>query len=317
MKHTQLSRRDLLKLMGVGAAGVGALSLNPAMVLAQVTPGSQDVVAFYRFKIGSFDAMVINDANFNAPATVMGANADPAEVEEFFGSLGLLNGSQLTNIVQILVVDTGDDLIVFDTGFGPNAPNGGRLVPTLEAAGLSADDVTAVIISHFHGDHVGGISTGRNLNFPNAQLFYPQPEFDFMEATPNNSGVQSAMRQIQPAIDGGSINFYNDGDELVPGVRAVAAHGHTPGHMGLMIESGSNRLLNMVDTMINVYSGMQHPEWFMGFDSLPEMAVETRRSVLTRAMEEQIPVFGYHFPYPGIGFVASQGDAFNWIPAAY
>jgi len=316
-----LSRRNLLKAAGVGSVGLGLFAANVQPAAAQTQASDIELLASYQFNLGDFEAFVISDSNFSIQADFY-QGASQEEVLEFFPSLGITEDGTLDNIAQILVLNTGADVVVFDTGFGQGAPQGGRLVPTLEALGIGTGDVTTVIISHFHPDHISGMTRDGNAVFANATYYFPQPEKDFMDAqgadSPAAGTVAATNAQLEPLMANDQVVFYSDGDDIVPGVTAVAAHGHTPGHMAFMIESNGEQLMNLVDTMINVYPGMMRPNWSIQFDSLPEMAVETRKTLLTQASDNRTLLFGYHFPFPGLGYASDNGDeSWLWVPAAF
>ncbi|NJL95510.1 MAG: MBL fold metallo-hydrolase [Anaerolineae bacterium] len=132
-------------------------------------------------------------------------------------------GTVTASVLSLVLVD-GDRVAVFDTGNGVGA---GKLVPTLEALGIGAAGVTQVVMSHWHPDHINGLSTDGVLTFPNAQVFFPQPEYDFLQNAPADV-VGGAVAKLQPALDAEQVAFYNAEDEVVSGVQAIATHGHTP-----------------------------------------------------------------------------------------
>jgi len=321
-KQQGVSRRNMLKGLGAGALGL-AFFQQTALTSAQdddMMMGLPVAAKYYGFNIGDYQAMVITDASASLPAPIMGANQDAADVTAFFESKKLVNADgNIPNIVDILVVSTGDDLILFDTGLGASD----QLVATLGAVGISPADVTKVMISHFHPDHVGGLSNEGTLTFPNAEVFFSQPEWDFMESvgedSPAAGTVNGAMAKLQPALDAGMVSYYGDGDSPVSGITAMAAHGHTPGHMAFMIENNGESLLNIVDSAINVYSGTQNPDWNVQFDAIPDMAVENRKRLFSMSSDDNVRIFGYHFPFPGIGFAVRQGedDSWLWTPTSY
>ncbi len=320
---SKFSRRDLLKGMGLCALGMGLFGVRQVPALAQVGQASGDIVAFYQFMLGDFRMSVISDSGFQLNTEIIGVNADAEAVASFLEGMNLLNpNGTLNNHVQILVADTGSNLVIADTGFGPGAQQGGRLVGTLSALGYSADDVTEVVITHFHPDHISGMTVDGAATFPNATYYWPQPEFDFMESQGEDSPaagiVQGAMAQITPLMDAGMLEFYAPGDEIVPGITGAAAHGHTPGHMNIFYESNGATLHNMVDAMINVAVSTANPGWAYAFDSIPDLAAETRTGLMTSMAESGQLAFGYHFPFPGIGYFAANGDGtFGWTPAAF
>lgn len=311
-KITGVSRRDMLKGIGAGALGMALFQARPQAVYAQDDMMGLPLAAkYYGFTIGDFQAMVISDASASLPAAIMGANQDEADVTAFMESKHLMDAEgNIPNIIDILVVNNGEDLILFDTGLG----NSNQLLSTLAAAGIAPGDVTKVIISHFHGDHVNGLSSEENgLTYPNAEVFFPQPEYDQMPED------HAARAKLQPAMDADMVTLYNDGDSPASGITAMAAHGHTPGHMAFMIESNGESLMNIVDSAINVYSGTQHPDWHVRFDSIPDMAVENRKKVFAMSSDDNIRLYGYHFPFPGLGYATRQGedDSWLWTPNSY
>jgi len=283
--------------------------------MAQTANTGEDVAAYYRFRLGSTEMIVIADSFFGLPVGFMGGNQPEEDVRELLTSQIRLNadGTVPTSVINLVMLGE-DGATLFDTGNGMQA--GGKLVPTLDALGIGTDGVSAVVMSHFHPDHINGLSTDGTLTFPNAAVYYPQPEFDFMESAPGNTA--DAMAKLQPALDADRVTFYNPDDEVVPGVQAIATPGHTPGHMAFAIESDGTQLIHFVDSVINPYTHVINPTWSFGFDADPELAIESRQVVLDRAIADQSLVIGYHFPFPGIGYIFSTGDGTNrFAPAAY
>ena len=313
-KQQGISRRNILKGIGTGALGM-ALFQQTALTSAQddMMMGLPLTAKYFGFTIGDYQAMVIADGSGAVPGAIMGANQDPADVMAFLDSKKLPDADgNIPNIFDILVINTGNDLILFDTGRGASD----QLVNSLGAVGISPEDVTKIMISHMHGDHIGGISTDGVLTFPNAEIFFSQPEMDFIESEGSGGGV---MEKLQPAMDADMVTMYNDGDSPVSGITAMAAHGHTPGHMAFMIENNGESLLNIVDSAINVYTGTQNPDWHVRFDSIPDMAVENRKKLFAMSSDDNVRLFGYHFPFPGIGYTVrnGEGDSWLWTPTSY
>jgi glyoxylase-like metal-dependent hydrolase (beta-lactamase superfamily II) len=200
--------------------------------------------------------------------------------------------------------------VLFDTGLGQGFS---QLMPTLELIGVSPADITTVVLSHFHPDHIGGVAPDGAVAFPNAQYVFGQVEWDFL----NSGGNEGALGTLQPVVDAGQMAYYADGDEIAPGIIAVAAPGHTPGHTGFIISSGDQVLMNTVDAIVHPVLSVQRPEWHFGFDSDPEQAISTRRNLLDRVASDNLLIFGYHFPFPGIGVIAAEGDSWRFTPFSY
>jgi len=303
-----LSRRDILKGVGLGAAGLGyGLTFGFGKLAAQ----DQSIAsAYFQFDVGDYQLTVISDGRFGLDTSILGTNAEEGAVDALLAANGLPTGT-LPNAIQFLLVNTGSELVLLDTG------RGGSVLPSLNTLGISADDIGTVVVSHFHPDHIGGIAAEGAANFPNAQVLFPQPEWDFLQANADNEGLQGAIGALQVVSDSDQLGFYADEDEVVPGIQAIATFGHTPGHMSFLIDSNGEQLLHLVDSALNNITSVQRPDWFARFDSQPELAVESRRAILSRAADEQLQVFGYHFSFPGLGFIVPAEENWRFVPGAF
>jgi glyoxylase-like metal-dependent hydrolase (beta-lactamase superfamily II) len=314
-----LSRRSLLKMFGIAIAGVGVSRLGPPAraVRAQTTPAFG---SFYRFTLGDFELTAIQDGFGAAEPAFVAANA-PEEAAEELEELNLPSAI-LPVTINCLLVNTGDRLILMDTGTdsipNPAITQAGFLNPTLELIGVAREDVTDVVISHFHPDHIAGVAGTDGLYFPNAMHYLSQPEYDFLQTTTGNADFDAliglANSMLAPAIAADQFQTYNDGDEVVPGVQAVFTPGHTIGHSSFLINSGSASLMSVVDAAIHQELSVRRPDFNMSFDAVPDLAVETRRALLQRIADEQLWVFGYHFTFPGLGYIDTDGDSFRFVP---
>lgn len=185
---------------------------------------------------------------------------------------------------------------------------------------MAADDVTDVLVTHYHPDHIGMISDMQTPTFPNATYYFPQAEYDFITSGVTtgielvDSIIQLANGLLAPISAGDQLELFDGEAELIPGIQTIPAPGHSPGHIAVMINSNGSQMLNMVDAAIHYLTAVQHPEWHFGFDAEPDVAVESRRMILGMAADEQIPVIGYHFPFPGRGVIDRDGDGFRFIP---
>ncbi|MGJ3239078.1 MAG: MBL fold metallo-hydrolase [Anaerolineae bacterium] len=312
MTHlSQVSRRDLLKMLGAGVAGAGLLSLAPSSAQAQISPSTDDVVAYFRFKIGAFDAIIVSDNALAFPPANFNVQGDSEATEAFFAERRLVRDDGNVQVsVNNLIVNNGEQTILFDTG------TGNRLLATLDVLGIGADGIDAVILSHSHFDHVNALSFDGTLSFPNATVYLPEPENTFIEEGPEGV-VGTAVEKLAPAFEAGIVSLYNDGDEIVPGVSAVATPGHTPGHMAFLIESDDNQLIHFNDALPNAIANPANPNWVFGFDFDPETAIASRRAILSQAVESGVQVLGYHFTFPGLGYILPDGDNFSFMPSAF
>ena len=308
-----LSRRNFLKSVGTGALGTALgvkLSYAGLPVAAQAT---SPAAAFYTTMLGDFQVTVIRDGVASIGLDTLAANADPAEVGDLLADNGFPTGQQPNNFKQLLV-NTGSDLVLFDTGRGAADS---QLLPTLQLIGVEPGDITQVMITHWHPDHIGGAVADGAPAFPNATYYMAQAEWDLLNAPDANQGLQGALSSLQPIADG--LELYNDGDEVLAGITALAAPGHTPGHHGFVISSGDQTLINTVDAIIHPVISVQRSDWYFGFDADPDQAVSTRQSLLSRVASENAMLFGYHFPFPGIGYVAAgdEENAYRFTPFSY
>jgi len=285
----------------------------------------------YRFAVGGFECISISDGAFNYPLEVFFANASREEVEEALRRRNLPT-DRVTTPYTCLFVDTGQHRVLIDTGAGnlaaaapmmfPSIDHAttvtGELLDHLEAAGIEPATVDTVIITHAHPDHVGGtLDEAGALVFGNARYVVPRDEWEFWmsEAATERAPapmVDIARRNLEAMRDG--LSLVADGDELVPGIRVIAATGHTPGHIALSITSGGEQLLHISDVVLYPLH-LEHPQWVPVFDILPEEAAASKHRMFDRAVEQQATVFAHHFPpFPNLGHVRKHGAGWEWHP---
>jgi len=208
-----------------------------------------------------------------------------------------------------------------DTGAGGLAPSTGKLVQNLKTAGITPEDIDTVIITHGHPDHIGGNTyTEGELVFPNARYVMWKDEWDFWDSEEATLKLEEHVREVLlgyahknlPPIQG-QMDLIDREMDILPGIQAIAAPGHTPGHMALAIHSGDEQLLCVADTVLHPIH-LEQPEWHAAVDFNPEQVVITRRKILTKAASEKATLLIFHFPFPGLGHIVQEGDAWQWQP---
>lgn len=267
----------------------------------------------HRFNVGSYNCTVVcdfeRDTTGGPPRAFLNATAEEsgAAAATYAEAIGDPSSSMSMNI---LVVDTGQHRVLVDTGNGPSdaSPRGGML-DGLAAAGIDAASIDVVITTHGHGDHIAGNTDGQgNPTFPNARYVISAIEWQRLTAEPD----ESARTHLLSIAD--RYERITPGDDVVPGIATIAAPGHAPGQLALLIGEGDRRLLHLAD-VFHVPFQPAHPDWYLGFDADPEQTVDTRRALLDRAAREGLLVFAYHAPFPGLGRIEAAGDAWQWRPA--
>lgn len=296
----------------------GAAALAGAPQLKTQAPG------WYRMMLGDFEVTALNDGTFPLDAAQLLTNITPQALDED------LSRSFLTNPVETSVngflINTGTKLVLVDTGSGAfYGPTVGKLVANLQACGYRPEQVDEIYITHMHADHVGGLIADGKRVFPNAIVRASQQEADYwlskakMQAAPAGAreGFSNAQAALDPYIAAGRFKPFSGDVELVPGIRAIAAPGHTPGHTLYTVESGGQRLLLWGDLMHLAAAQFPDPAVAIHFDTDSPAATEQRKKVFANAAEHRYWVGGAHLPFPGIGHLRVSGPGYTYVHANY
>jgi glyoxylase-like metal-dependent hydrolase (beta-lactamase superfamily II) len=257
------------------------------------------------FKIGAFQAYALRDMDNVVPndGSVLGVGQPIPAISKVLADAHAPTG-QIALGVDALLVKMPGHVVLLDTGLGPKV--GGVLPLSLNEAHVAPGEVTDVLITHSHGDHIGGLVTKEGgLAFPNATIRMSAPEWAFLQS--KGGAVATA---IAP-----KVKTFVPGADVLPGIRAVALPGHTPGHSGYEITSGKDRLLDIGDTAHSSIISLAKPDWTIQYDTDAAEGRATRKAELAKLAASHERIFAPHFPYPGVGFVVKNGDGYTWAPA--
>jgi glyoxylase-like metal-dependent hydrolase (beta-lactamase superfamily II) len=328
---THLTRRSAL-------LGTAAAALAPAIASmsahAAAPPSGKQVAAFYRYKVGDIEITVISDGvnKFKLPDDMV-ANVPKDQVQAALAAAHVEQG-MFYNPYNPVVVNTGSKLILIDTGTGEasNAQSKGAIgqfLTNAAAAGFKPEDFDAVVISHYHGDHVNGLLRADNsITFPNAEILVPANEHKFwmddgeMSRAPKGR-VEGLFKNNRRVFSGEvlkRVRTYEWDKEVVPGILAVGTPGHSPGHTSHIISSGNAKVYVQADVTHVPFLFVRNPGWHAFYDQDPALAETTRRKVYDMLSAEKMMVQGFHYPFPSNAYVEKSGNGYRetmvlWNPA--
>ena len=277
----------------------------------------------YKFKLGTVTVTTILEgyAQRHDMHPFLATNATPEAVEAVATEHRLPYPAMEHGFVAT-IIQTPDHLIAVDPGFGENSPmpTAGFFNHLLVNAGYRLEDIDKVAISHCHPDHIGNLMTNGAATFPNAEVMVGKREYEYWEQGENISEMRKPTQAlfnkvVAPLKD--SIRLLEPGDSLVPELSAVDAFGHSAGHFCFQLESEGQRLMLLNDTVPHYVASFALPEWHFSMDDDPDTAAITRQRILEMVVAEDIPVTGFHIPFPSIGYVEKKGNGFEFRPATY
>jgi glyoxylase-like metal-dependent hydrolase (beta-lactamase superfamily II) len=304
------TRREVLKW---AVAGVGALNL-----LALPRPAR----AVGRFAVGDSELTVVSDGTLSLPVNLVFPDVPEAELERLLSKDGTMPLA-ITPDCNVTFLRSGGRLAVFDAGSGANfMPTAGKLLDNLEQAGIDPAEVTHVIFTHAHPDHLWGVVDAfDDLVFPEAAYFMAETEWDFWRADETLARVPEERQGFvvgarnRMAMVEDRMSLFKPGVEVFPGVEAVDTAGHTPGHVSFMVHGSAEDVLIVGDAIANVAVSFAKPEWPTGSDHDPAMGAAARVQLLDRLAGEKTRIVGYHLPHPGAGIVERAGAGYRFVSA--
>lgn len=320
-----IDRRSFLK----GAPGAALTAVAPAMMVASASQAAAPFAraqspGFYRMPLGDYEITALLDGTIPVPLNTMYNNTSPGRVEEGLAAAFLRSPVELS--VNAYLVNSGDRLILIDAGTGSLlGPRLGQLLKPLEASGYRPEQIDAVVLTHIHTDHSGGLVVDGRRVFPNATLHANARDAAYwLDAANLDNALETqkmlfreAMASIGPYRQANRFHTFADNADPIPGVKSIWRPGHTPGHSSIVVESRGEKLVAWGDVTHGDVIQFDEPGVGISFDVDSPAAAIARRAAFTEAAEQRHWVAGAHIAFPGIGHVRARGNGFDWVPANY
>ena len=293
--------------------------------MSSISGPEELVPSRYAVRIGEIDVLVVSDGVLPLPTAMLGHNADPAVRAAWMHDM-FLPPDAFDWSLNVVVVRSGGQIILIDAGLGAdpdlNLPRAGQTIKRLEAAGIDLASVTDVVLTHMHMDHIGGLVVDgvKDRLRPDLRIHVAAAEVKFWEVPDFThasmpSGFPDALRATAKRFVNAyrnNLRLFDEEYEVAPGVVVRRTGGHTPGHSIVRLASGGDRLTFAGDAVFAV--GFDHPDWHNGFEHDPEEAARVRVRLLTELAATGEMLVATHLPFPSVGRVAIEGDAFRWVP---
>jgi len=275
---------------------------------------AQETSSLFTYKIGDYTINLLAESQQKGNKSIL-IGATEAMLKEYAPD------GTFPNAMNAFLIKTPDKNILFDTGLGKNIFN------NLEALGVTPEQIDIVVLTHMHGDHIGGMLREGKKSFPNAEVYLPQPEHDYwtnqktIEELPENrrGSFLNAVKVVDTYKDKLHLfepdQLYGKENQIIKGIRGIAAYGHTPGHTVFLVELANEKLLIWGDVTHAMALQMPYPEVAVTYDVNPGDAIHTRKELLKYVEEKQIPIAGMHIAYPGMGkIVKGDTSGYKFIP---
>lgn len=310
-----VARRLLSALLLAGAS----LAASAAAPQVKSQPG------YYRLAVGSFEVTALSDGILMLEPTKLLQGRTGEQIVQDLAAAHLKE--PVPTSMNAFLVNTGSKLVLIDTGGGPGGmgPDGGKLLQSLQNAGYTPAQIDEIYITHAHGDHLGNLARDGKPNFPNAIVRIDKADATFVldeaaaAAAPEDKRGYIKMLQgaLSPYVKAGKFKPFDGATELVPGIRSIARHGHTPGHSSYLVENGGQKL-EVIGDMIHVGAvQFTHPEVVISFDTDSKLAAADRKQAFDAAAKDGRYIAAPHLSFPGIGYIDAAGSGYRWVPVNY
>jgi glyoxylase-like metal-dependent hydrolase (beta-lactamase superfamily II) len=314
------SRRHFLS----SAASVGGMALLSQGAQAKAPMLGIKPSMVHRFKFGAMEMTAAGDGQvtLDQPWTVFGEDQKPEDVQALSAKYNLPTDKHTITFTP-LIVNTGNELVLFDTGWGSGNPGRGQMAASLAAAGYTTDQIDVVVLTHYHPDHMGGLMDGDKPVFPNARYVVGETEHNFWTNPAQDAGgtkdfFQLTKAKVMPLV--AKASFVREGGSVASGISALETHGHTPGHMSYRIESEGKQMIITGDVCNHSVLSLERPRWHVLFDMDKEAAVNARLRLMDMVSADRIAVVGYHMPFPAVGYIYKHGGEparYHWEAVTY
>ena len=323
---SNLTRRNALLTAACAGAAFGPPKPVSFIEAALAQKGPEVGKGFRPFKFGNVQGFILNDGVWEKPHDPgFIKNASVEETKAALAAAGIAN--EVVPIpFNVTLIKFGNETVLFDAGTGGQfQPTAGAMIANMAAAGIKPEQITRVIVSHFHPDHVFGLMNKAPDNtpvFPNAVVYVPGNEYKFWmdesiftKLPEKQHGLPKRLQAMFPLLKD-KLKQYEWDTEIIAGIRSIAAPGHTPGHTAFHVASGNEQLMVLSDTTNMPALFAKHPDWHCVVDADPVLAEATRRKLFDRVVSDKALVTGYHFPFPAVGKIVTDGAGYAFVPAA-